>query len=147
MRRVRARQRTIVMALTCAVLFLVGCGSDKPTDPGKSACFSTVTISVTPGEQPAFNWVPGCRVHSLSVYPDGGVFPNPIWYVHSVVENGLKPPLVYGQLPEGAHAPSEPYPVRPLEPGQTYTVFLDVRVPDGTDAVKETEVGRANFTQ
>ena len=99
--------------LCCA---LVACSSD-PTSPGGPVgeCTGPVTIDVSSGTSPTFDWSPACRLFFLIVELEADDY----WLVITDSTNAIAPPVRYGVLPAGARQRD---PATPLEVGQTYDV-------------------------
>ena len=100
---------SLLAATAAAAGVLLGC-STEPVD-----CRKGVTISVSAGTTPTFDWPGHCAARSLSA---GG------WYITSAGLQGdnIYPPVVYGTVPRDAE---EQGPAPPLEAGKTYTVEID----------------------
>ena len=96
-----------------------GLACSDPAGPGTSVpeCSGPVTVSVSSGTSPTFDWTPECRLFLLLVELGAG----DQWLVISDGENAIEPPVRYGVVPEGAR---EDEAAVPLEPGQTYDVTL-----------------------
>jgi hypothetical protein len=117
---------------------MAACSSD-PTGPGASVpeCTGAVTITVSSGTSPTFDWNPACRLFLVLVELGAG----DQWLVLSEGTNAIAPPVQYGVVPAGA---SQQEPAIPLQAGQTYDVTLARWTgPDGDDG---TLIGNQNFT-
>lgn len=101
--------------LICAA---VACSSD-PTSPGGPLpdCTGPVSIEVSAGTSPSFDWSPACRLFFLNVELGA----DDHWLIISDSTNAIAPPVRYGVLPAGARQRA---PATPLESGQTYDVNL-----------------------
>ncbi len=96
----------------------LACSSDPagPDDP-IPACTGPVTIEVSGGTSPTFDWTPRCRLFFVLV--ESGAADQ--WIVLSEGTNAISPPVRYGEIPAGA---IEEEPALPLESGQTYDVTV-----------------------
>src|SRR5687767_13137673 len=103
--------QTVVLSCTIAA-----CSSD-PTSPGGPLpdCTGPVSIEVSSGTSPTFDWSPACRLFFLSVELGAEDY----WLVITDSANAIAPPVRYGVLPAGARQRD---PATPLESGQTYDV-------------------------
>ena len=101
-----------------AIVAGLACSSD-PAGPDTSLpeCAGPVTVEVSSGTSPTFDWDPECRLFLVLVELDGG----DQWLVLSEGRNAIAPPVRYGVVPDGA---VEDEPAIPLEPGKTYDVAL-----------------------
>ena len=115
-----------VVALSAAL----ACSSDPAApDSDLEACTGPVTVHVSAGTSPTFDWEPECRLFFINVERGAG----DEWLVHSEGENAIAPPVRYGEVPSGA---TERAPAVPLEPGVTYDVTLAYWTgPGGDDGV------------
>jgi hypothetical protein len=109
-------------ATAAGALFpLLGLGCSDTLGP--SACLSGVSVVVSTGTQPTFDWRPACGVNGLTVR----AVENPdetIWGVGSPsTSNTVRPPIQYGKIPSGASG-TEPAPA--LVTGSTYRLTLYV---------------------
>jgi hypothetical protein len=96
-----------------------------------------VTIEVSSGTSPTFDWSPACRLFFLGV--ELGAADQ--WLVITDSANAIAPPVRYGVLPAGARQRD---PALPLEPGQTYDVnFARWTGPGAEDGVP---IGTEFFT-
>ena len=95
---------------------LAACSSD-PTSPGEIVpeCTGPVSIEVSSGTMPTFDWTPACRLFFLIVELGA----DDQWLVITDGTNAIAPPVRYGVLPTGARQRD---PATPLEAGQTYDV-------------------------
>jgi hypothetical protein len=95
-------------------------------DPFTDGCGSaTVTINVSAGVVPQFDWTPGCALWSLQVSSSTGSRDVTIWQTLTLVKNELRPPVTYGVHQAGAEDPLH-YVAPELTPGSTYQVTLFV---------------------
>lgn len=138
------KTRLVFWALLGSVLItaFVGC-EDEPTAPRVlPVCRTPVTVTVSAGLTPTFDWMPACRVDVLVVrHAASGAID---WLVLGDPLDGraIVPGVRYGTVPSGAIGgnPAEPTPA--LEAGTSYVVVLAVvALPVGPD-----EVGRREFT-
>jgi hypothetical protein len=115
------------MNLCCSagILFLVfltlcnsANGADAPDEQVNERCRAGVKLSVSGGNNPIFDWPADCAVHQLIVEDD---WTNRNSWAIEAERNGIRPAIVYGQVPEGAQ---ELNAVIPLKPGVRYTVAL-----------------------
>jgi hypothetical protein len=124
------------------VAALAGC-DDEPTAPRVlPLCGAPVSVTVSAGLAPTFDWSPACRVSMLQVSEADTEFP--VWTVFAAPldERGIAPAVTYGSLPVGAFR-FNPEPLAPaLEDGTTYVLVLTVV---GL-LIGEHEVGRQEFT-
>ena len=97
-------RRWLWVTATCLMYSaLVSCSADRSLSANTSPCDGPLTITVTSGTRPTFDWTPNCGVNRLIVLPANppvGVITQG-WTVSSAV--GLfKAPITYGVLPNGA---------------------------------------------
>ena len=106
-----------LVALGCVMV--LACSSDA-TSPGGATpvCAGAVTIAVSSGTSPSFNWTPACRLFFVNV--ELGATDQ--WTIISDSTNAIAPPVQYGVVPAGARQSS--LNVTPLQTGQTYDVNL-----------------------
>jgi hypothetical protein len=83
-----------------------------------------VTITVTQGTTPRFDWQPACRAHFFDVQyedpmPPDAIAGMPVWYVQSMSQTGstFGPGFQYGTLPTGGQTQTS---ATPLIVGQRY---------------------------
>ncbi len=132
-------QRKYMIAL-CVVAALTSC-SDSTDPESLPVCGVGVTLTVSSGTTPTFDWNPACRVGFLSVEEIGG---SDLWSISGVnMTNAIAPGVTYGLVPEGAVQSDPP---GPLSPGTTYQVAIIVVEPEGQDENFEI-VATATFTQ
>ncbi len=132
-------QRKYMIAL-CVVAALTSC-SDSTDPESLPVCGVGVTLTVSSGTTPTFDWNPACRVGFLSVEEIGG---SDLWSIFGVnMTNAIAPGVTYGLVPEGAVGSVPP---GPLSPGTTYQVGIVVFEPEGQDENFEI-VATATFTQ
>ena len=100
-----------------AITIQLGC-----SDPGLEECDREVTLDVTiPAGVPTFDWIPECSLFSLVVSDAADRI---VWAVETPDErNTIQPPVVYGEVPDGAR--EYPGPAAALQTGFTYTVRVD----------------------
>ncbi len=119
-------QRKYMIAL-CVVAALTSC-SDSTDPESLPVCGVGVTLTVSSGTTPTFDWNPACRVGFLSVEEIGG---SDLWSIFGVnMTNAIAPGVTYGLVPEGA---VQSVPLGPLSPGTTYQVGIIVVEPEGQD--------------
>ena len=101
-----------------AVVAALACSSD-PAGPDTSLpeCTGPVTVEVSSGTSPTFDWSPECRLFLVLV--ELGATDQ--WIVVSEGENAIAPPVRYGVVPDGA---VEQELAIPLVAGQAYDVNL-----------------------
>ena len=128
-------RRSSMVALCSA---LAACSSD-PTSPSASLpeCTGPVTISVSSGTSPTFDWTPACRLFLVLV--EQGAADQ--WMVISLGMNGITPPVRYGEQPPSA---AQPDPTTPLQASVTYDVTLGRWTGPGRD--DGVAVGNQDFT-
>jgi hypothetical protein len=109
---------------------LTACSSDSTgPDPSIPECSGPVTIEVSAGTMPTFDWTPECRLFLVLV--ELGATDR--WIILSEGANAIAPPVRYGVVPDGA---VQQEPALPLEAGQTYDVTLARWTgPGGDDAI------------
>jgi hypothetical protein len=126
-----------LVAMSCAMG--LACSSDA-TSPGTATpvCTGAVTIAVSPGTSPSFNWTPACRLFFVNVELGA----SDQWTIISDGTNAIAPPVQYGVVPSGARQSS--LDVTPLQAGQTYDVnFFYWTGPGAQDG---TFLGSRDFT-
>ena len=116
-------QRWLSVTATCLIACaLVSCSADRSLGPRITPCDGPLTITVTGGTTPTFDWTPSCGVNRLMVLPSNpppGLITQG-WTVSSAM--GLfKAPISYGVLPNGAD-PGDA--ASPLVAGTTYQVII-----------------------
>lgn len=113
---VSGMQRAL-FGLGTSVLLCSAC-ADQATSV--STC-STVSISVTSGTNPTFNWSADCQIEELLVYlPGPGAV---VWATFSSnLTNSISPPVTYGVFPPGAALTANLQ--QPLVAGTRYQVTL-----------------------
>ena len=96
----------------------LACSSD-PAGPDTTLpdCTGPVTVEVSSGTSPTFDWEPACRLFLVLVELGG----SDQWIVLSEGENAIAPPVRYGIVPDGA---VEQEPAIPLVAGQAYDLGL-----------------------
>jgi hypothetical protein len=103
----------------------LGCGST--TEPF-SACSGPVSITVSGGTTPTFEWTPQCGAHELAVVqprpPSQGFGEDPRWLIRAE-RRFIQSPVRYGQTPDGAAVGFDP---QQLEAGRTYRVSVGTGV-------------------
>jgi hypothetical protein len=106
------------------VAAFVGCDDDPTTPGGLAVCRTPVTITVSAGLTPTFNWTPACRVEALTVrHAANGAT---MWSLFATLDNrGIPPGVRYATVPVGAFELGADAPP-PLEAGATYVVTLTV---------------------
>jgi hypothetical protein len=128
-RAMRSSRWTILAAALAAAC-------SEPDDP--SDCSGQVTIQVTEGPLPRFDWSPACEVAALTV-SNAAIT---VWSINSGVgRNELRPPVDYGTLPPESFLEFGP---EPLQPGFGYFVRL-YRLEHEDDELVHEETGEAVF--
>lgn len=124
-----------MVTLSCA---MAACSSDPTSPDGSiSECTGPVTITVSSGTSPTFDWAPRCRLFFVLVELGA----DDQWGVISEGSNAITPPLRYGVVPAFA---VQRDPAIPLQAGQTYDVTLARWTgPGGDDG---TVIATQNFT-
>jgi hypothetical protein len=136
LRKRASMRKSWMVALCCA---MAACSSG-PTSPGASVpeCTGPVTIAVSSGTSPTFNWTPTCRLFFVLVELGA----EDLWGIISDSTNAIAPPVQYGVVPAGARQ-FDPATI-PLQTGQTYDVTLARWTgPGGDDG---TVIANQNFT-
>lgn len=107
---------------------LASCSTSVTSPSQLPDCTGPVTLTVTEGTTPTFDWTPACRGHFLNVLmadplPPGAISGNPAWYVQARAEvgNTFGPAIRYGVVPPDAQSPKA---AEPLVKGQRYMVVL-----------------------
>lgn len=132
-------QRKYVIAL-CVIAALTSC-SDSIDPESLPVCGVGVTLTVSSGTTPTFDWNPSCRVGFLSVEETSG---SDLWSIFGVnMTNAIAPGVTYGLVPEGA---VQSVPPEPLSPGTTYQMAIIIFEPEGQDENFEI-IATATFTQ
>jgi len=110
------------VAATCLISVALSCSGDRSPTANVTPCDGSLTVTVTSGTTPTFDWAPNCGVNRMIVLPANpppGLITEG-WTVNSV--NGLfKPPITYGVLPDGADRGDA---AAPLVAGRTYQVTV-----------------------
>jgi hypothetical protein len=78
----------------------LGCADDPLDAESLEDCPATVTIIGGAGTTPSFSWQPTCRPFFVNVEP--ALSGTDLWTIISLGQNGIAPPVVYGQVPSGA---------------------------------------------
>jgi len=109
--------------VTCLIGAAVGsCSADRSLTASVTPCDGPLTVTVSSGTTPTFDWTPNCGVNRLLVLPANpppGLITEG-WAVNSA--SGLfKPPITYGALPNGADPGSA---ATALVAGTTYQVTV-----------------------
>lgn len=126
------------IAVLCATLFAVGCGTSDP-NAFHAGCDRIDALQVGAGLTPTIGWSPDCAVHRLAVFQaltaeDPGSDPLTVgatmWEVSSsqIAGNTIDPVVRYGQVPSGT---TQRAPLVPLTAGQPYVVFVSTLALDG----------------
>ena len=110
---------------TAALVLAADCSSDYGTPMGPFVplgCRDNVTLSVSSGTTPTFDWTPGCPVNRVTV-DDVNAAPgttSTVWTLSS--SSGVfGPPLQYGVAPSQADGHDGPI---ALVPGRTYRIIV-----------------------
>ena len=108
------------------ILSVLGCGD--PAGPDQEACTDqtgTVSVTVTAGLTPSFNWSPACKVAVLLIEEDAsdmwGISSDEATWANPAAANVIGPPIAYGSSHSGTTASQAPL---PLVSGHTYEVVL-----------------------
>jgi hypothetical protein len=102
-----------------------GCPAPRVTE----GCKTTVAVRVSGGITPRIDWSPACGMNHVMVRTtraDG--FAGAVFWSLSAPGSLLGPGVIYGEEPPGASLEG---PTRALQPGTSYTVFLEM-IEDGT---------------
>lgn len=118
--------RRVSLLVTLTVVMLVGCSDDSSGPEELPECTGQVTVSISAGTEPTFNWAPACRGFLLLV-EEGAT---DVWSVITLGSNDLAPPVTYGVVPAGATELDTPV---PLMVGTTYDVILFRHTGPGDD--------------
>jgi hypothetical protein len=103
-----------------------------------------VEITVTPGPQPSFDWMPRCLAATLIVEARDGSGAH-MWTLQTVdQENRLSPPIRYGDTPAGTEQIGDRL---PLLAGSLYVVGLAAVHPRSGGGIIVEGVGEAEFQQ
>ena len=112
-----------ILVLLMSSLAATNCGGST-TAPLVGACTGPVTVSVTAGTTPRFDWQPACRAHFFDVQyqdplPPGAISGLPVWFVQATGETGstFGPGFQYGTVPNGGQNQLS---ATPLIVGQRY---------------------------
>ena len=109
-------RRLVLRVLVGSFALLAGCG-DGGTGPGVTGpCTGNVTVSVSSGITPTFDWTPRCTVLALLVEQEA----SDMWFIEGTGD-GIAPGVRYGTVPPNAIADD---PALPLVRGTTYEVIL-----------------------
>jgi hypothetical protein len=126
-------RRSTILALTILMAPLTACGGEA-TGPAGECTDDTraVSVAVSTGSQPVFDWDPACSIAQLNIEEGGGLK----WGIHTdasvwndpVQANLIVPPVTYGVVPAGSEQfgpPDVPFgPPEPLSSGTTYEITL-----------------------
>jgi hypothetical protein len=122
--------------LTIGCLLGIGVSCSNPSTPNASQpdCVAHVTLSVTPGTPPRFDWQPRCAIVALFVYEAT----HPVWAAEAETEEAMfGPPVRFGIAPSGVHVTVPP---QVLQSGHSYTLvvgWFDPQLPLGTVPVTD----------
>ena len=126
-----------ILALLSLAAGSLRCSDDSGPEE-VAECSGPVAVTVTAGAVPSFSWTPRCSLFFLLVEPaESG---SDVWSVITRSENGLVPPVRYGQVPPGAE---ELEPDTPLESGTEYDVVARWTGPGDDDGEA---IGTGTFT-
>ena len=117
------RERAIRAVASAALALIAGCSTDDPaTIAAPLGCRENLTISVSSGTTPTFDWTPNCPVNRVSV-DDVNAAPGTIATVWTVSSSSgfFGPPLTYGVAPLQADGHGDPV---ALVPGRIYRVTI-----------------------
>jgi hypothetical protein len=138
------RSLSRIVVLLMSSLAATNCGGST-TVPLVGACTGPVTVTVTAGTTPRFDWQPACRAHFFDVQyqdplPPGAISGLPVWFVQATGETGstFGPGFQYGTVPNGGQSQIL---ATPLIVGQRYVA--EVWREDGPQ--NATIAGRAVF--
>jgi hypothetical protein len=116
------------------------CNSASTANDALPDCVAHVTLSVTSGSPPRFDWQPHCAIMAAFVYEAG----RPVWAVSAAQptseETRFRPPVRYGTAPSGALVTVQP---ETLQAGHAYTLVVgwsDPQQPPGTALVPDSLV-------
>lgn len=119
----RDSRTAFTIALALFWLAATNCGGSA-TAPFFGSCTGPVTVTVTAGVTPRFDWQPACRAHFFDVQYEDPMPPDaiagvPVWYVQSMGQTGstFGPGFQYGKLPNGGQSQMS---ANPLIVGQRY---------------------------
>ena len=124
--------RSVLLATVVLTTALGTVGCDvNPFDPAQ---VPMVSVAVADGSAPVISWTPAgaaiVRVYRGTEAGDGytSAF---VWEVGSAVDglNGLRSPMVYGEVPPEGRAP---FPAPALIAGEPYTVWVFRDDPEGS---------------
>ena len=106
--------------LAAVVAAGIACSDNSPGTTGPlPECTGAVTVAVSSGTTPTFTWAPSYRLFFVLVEPaQSGA---DLWSVGSDGTNAIRPPVIYGTVPNGAR---ELQSVTPLVTGATYDVYV-----------------------
>jgi len=121
-----------------APLLLIGCGdATGPEEQGAQCTDETGSVSVTvsQGLTPTFNWSPSCAVAMILVEEDAsdmwGAASDEDTWDDPAAANLIRPPVAYGSAPSGTTTFGG---TQPLMSGRTYEVGLWRLVPSSSTA-------------
>jgi len=119
---------------------LLGCGGSTAPEFDTGCATSTVTLAVSAGVVPTFDWTPGCAGWDLQVTL--GNSSEILWQTLTPLKNELRPPIQYEIHPAGAEDPAQQN-APPLQPGTTYRGTLYVL----SNALGHRIAGQRSFTR
>ena len=112
-----ARFLRTAWSLGVALAASTGCSDDASGPDPVPECAGPVSLSVSGGTEPTFDWSPRCRGFLLLVERDAA----DVWSIMTPGRNGLEPPVAYGTMPSGAELLFGP---EPLVAGSGHDVIL-----------------------
>jgi hypothetical protein len=108
-----------VFPLAVAVcIYSAACGTTDPL----SVCPDSVTVAVSSGLSPAFDWSPRCGIHIISVMQETVDDSARVrWAINVTPPALMTAPMPFGQVPAGANVETA---AKPLESGKDYGVRI-----------------------
>lgn len=118
----KIRSPYAVLALLALALAIAACGDSA--GPSGGGCDGPVTMTISSGSQPTFDWSPACTIAQVVVTDFDETDPDSVvkWQVLAE-QNVIRPPVAYGVTPSNAVQGVEP---RLLKAGRHYFVGLSV---------------------
>ena len=105
--------------LSIASVSSAACGTTEPL----AVCPDSVTVSVSSGLSPVFDWAPRCGIHLMSVMQEGIVADSVRvrWAITVTPPALMTAPMQFGQVPAGASVETA---AKPLETGKDYGIRI-----------------------